>query len=240
MTKVVVERLGPVREAEVEAVLSTLRRLYEAVEDPPLLVYLVLASDRERFASLLASIHDLWGVESSPSFERFEAAHDAYTGAPRLVVCLEPLRALPREAAEGVVLHEAAHTVLHGSLDAYLAPRGVVEEAAKLAGPGPSLDLAYLAAAAVKDYEASSLLLSAGFRREARAHVLHLLSQREGLEEEWRLSLGLGAPALHLAEVLKPLCCAAPLLGDAEVAMAAEAYTSHLPARARRGLRELV
>ncbi|MCX8205130.1 MAG: hypothetical protein N3H31_05715 [Candidatus Nezhaarchaeota archaeon] len=240
MTKIVVERLGEVEEAEVTAMLTTLRRLYDAVEEPPLLVYLVIASDRARFSSLLAYLHDLWGVKSSPSFEGLEATHDAYAGAPRLIACLEPLKALPSEVVEGIVLHEAAHTILHGSLEAYSAPRRVLEEAARLMGPEHAFNLAYLTATAVKDYEASKLLISLGFHREAKAHVLYLLSRREGLKEEWELSLKLNIPLLHLAEVLKPLCCAAPLLGDVEVEEGVEGYTSHLPAWARRGLREVI
>jgi len=239
LTKLVVEKLGRVEEAEVEALLATLRRLYGSVEDPPLLVYVVVAGDRRSFNSFLASLHSRWRVASTPGFEGFEAAHDAYTGVPRLALCLEELRVLPRLVVDGVVLHEAAHTVLHGCLDAYSPPRGVLRAAEELE-PRLRLELAYLAAASVKDYEASKLLVERGFHEEARAYVLHELAKLGGLEAEWRASLQLGVPLLHLAELLKPLCCAAPLLSDGAVVEAVEAYLAHLPSWASEALRRLV
>ena len=239
MTKLVVERLGRVEEGEAEALLATLRRLHEAVEEPPPLVYVVLASSRGLFNLFMHSIHSGWGVASAPGFEGFEAAHDAYTGVPRLTLCLEELRKLPSRAVDGVVLHEAAHTVLHGSLDSYLPAGGALRAAEEL-DPRLSLELTYLAASSVKDREATELLVNLGFREEAKAYVLHALSKRRGLEAEWRAAVEAGVPLLHVAELLKPLCCAAPLLSDEAVAGGCDAYLAHLPASASRALRELV
>jgi hypothetical protein len=239
LTKLVVERLGLVEEGEVEAILATLRRLYEAVREPPSLVYVVLASSRSLFNLFMSSIHLNYEVASTPGFEGFEAAHDAYTGVPRLALCLEELRKLPSRAVDGVVLHEAAHTVLHGSLDSYLPASGALR-AAEALDPRLSLELTYIAASSVKDWEATELLVNLGFREEAKAYALHALSKRGGLEAEWRMAVEAGVPLLHLAELLKPLCCASPLLSDEVVAGSCDAYLAHLPASASKALRELV
>jgi len=234
-----VSYVGPVDREWAARVLVRLRGLYAKVEEPPPLVYVVLVHAASSFKSHLELLHREAGVVSSPAYEGYEAAHDAYTGAPRLTLCLELLKRLPSSVADGIVLHEAAHTVLHGSLEAYMPPRAVVDAAGALLGPGLAYDLAYLASTAVKDYEASRLLVDLEFRGEAEAYVLHLLSMREGLNAEWETSSQLGVGILHLAELLKPLCCAVPLLSEADVAEAVEAYLSHLPSQTSKALRSL-
>ena len=48
------------------------------------------------------------------------AMHDAYYGWPRIHICLELLKKLSRDVWIGGLLHEAAHGILHGSIEYYL------------------------------------------------------------------------------------------------------------------------
>ncbi|MCS7140469.1 MAG: hypothetical protein N3F04_05205 [Candidatus Nezhaarchaeota archaeon] len=240
MTKLIIERLGVLSEAEVESSLSILRRFYNTINDPPPLVYVLIVGNRSSFLSLLTTLHQTYCVQNVQSYENFEAAHNAYTGAPQIIICLESLRKLSHKVAEGILLHEAAHTVLHGFLEAYLAPINLIHEAAKLIGLEQAANLVYAVAMAVKDYEASKLLVDLGLRAEAKMYALHLLSKTKDLEEEWKISLRLNLALLHLAELLKPLCCAIPILPDPEVHEAIDTLTSHLPLTVKCRLRGLI
>lgn len=106
------------------------------------------------------------GIETSGD-EAFICSHDAWRESPRLLICIEKLLALSPTARLGVLRHEAAHTVLHGSLAYYvfrLLPDCV--ELARAKGIGLMLlqQVLYHCAMAVKDFEVSRLLLLQGYR----------------------------------------------------------------------------
>ncbi len=241
MTKIALSLLGSVDPSWASWAQSLLEKLYLKVEKHPLLVYLVIAHSKLLFKSYLMTTHLETGVASAPAFEEFEASHDAFLGAPRIVLCEESLRNLPRHVQAGVILHEGAHSVLHGELRSYtLTPPPLLRDVeAKLQAPqGYSVNLLYLFSTAVKDYEATELLLELGFREEAKDYVIYALEPSPRLVEDWKLAsaAGIFLRLVHLAELLKPLCCASPLMEDGEVKTRALSMTSHLPTAYADGL----
>jgi hypothetical protein len=99
--------------------------------------------------------------------EAFICSHDAWRGFPRLLVCIERLSALSRVARLGALRHEVAHTVLHGALVYYVLR--VPQDCLQLArAKGVDLTMLrqvlYYCATAVKDFEATRLLLGRGYR----------------------------------------------------------------------------
>jgi len=161
VTKVLVTRVGPVDVGWSSWAVGLLKELYGRVEEPPYLVYVVVVHDAPTFRSLVSSIHEEVGALSPPAYEEYEAVHDAYTGAPRIVLCEELIRRRPMRAQAGAILHEGAHSVLHGELRFYEVSLSL---ASRLGLGGLSLSALYLLSVAVKDYEATRLLVDVGFR----------------------------------------------------------------------------
>ena len=99
--------------------------------------------------------------------EAFICSHDAWRGSPRLLVCMERLSALSPMARLGALRHEVAHTVLHGALVYYVLriPLDCLQLAqAKGVDLTMLQQVLYYCATAVKDFEATRLLLSRGYR----------------------------------------------------------------------------
>ncbi len=106
------------------------------------------------------------GIKTSGD-EAFICSHDAWRESPRLLICIERLSALSPMAREGVLRHEAAHTVLHGGLAYYVfrLPPDCIE-LARTKGMDLTLlqQVLYHCATAVKDFEVTRLLLRQGYR----------------------------------------------------------------------------
>lgn len=99
--------------------------------------------------------------------EAFICSHDAWRGSPRLLICIEKLFALSAMARLGALRHEAAHTVLHGTLAYYVfrIPPNCLG-LAKAKGIDLTLlqQVLYYCATAVKDFEVTMLLLRQGYQ----------------------------------------------------------------------------
>jgi hypothetical protein len=99
--------------------------------------------------------------------DAFICSHDAWRGHPRLLINLEKLFALSPTARLGTIRHEAAHTVLHGALAYYVfrIPPDCLELArAKDMDMAVLQQVLYYCSVAVKDFEATRLLLNVGYR----------------------------------------------------------------------------
>ena len=119
-----------------------------------------------QLATFLESEKAELGIKTSGD-EAFICSHDAWRGFPRLLICLERLLALSPTARLGALRHEAAHTVLHGSLAYYVfrLPPSSVELAQAKGMELPLLQqVLYYCAVAVKDLEVTRLLLHQGYR----------------------------------------------------------------------------
>mgnify|MGYP000097139625 CR=1 FL=1 len=229
MVKLSTSYVGPIDREWAAHALRRLLGLYAKVEEPPLLVYVVFVHDAPTFKSYLALLHEEAGVASAPAYDGYEATHDAFTGAPRITLCEELIKREPEAVQDGIILHEGAHSVLHGELRFYEAGRYLRLLLDRGVPQVKALNLLYLLSVAVKDYEATKLLVEKGFVEPAKAYAQRLLKRSEESLHEWGLSLRLGLEDVHLAELLKPLCCSAPLARDVAILEAAKFYVSHLP-----------
>ena len=154
------------------------------------------------------------GIDTSGD-EAFICSHDAWRGYPRILICMEKLSALSPIAQLGALRHEAAHTVLHGALAYYIyrLPPDCLELAeAKGLDQAWLRQLLYYCSAAVKDFEASRLLLQNGYRDCQLAFVQ--AQSVPSLEDELAWLLAKRHPQarlLFLAAQLKPLLLSWPL-----------------------------
>lgn len=167
--------------------------------------------------SFLAAQSKAAGVKSIGFDEDFYAYHHAWLGLPSITVSVEKLKTLTPELADACIRHEVAHSVLHGEIRYYIIPilppyrrlREVCEPSEDFL-----LDLTYLTAVAVKDYEATKLLYSHNYRVDQVRYAEHLLD--EGFETTlWKIvEHHSQAKALFLTSSLKVPFCIKPLLNQ--------------------------
>jgi len=133
---------------------------------------------------------------------------------------VEKLNTLPPVLADACIRHEVAHSVLHGEIRYYVIPIPLpyrrLREACKLSDEY-LLDLTYLTAVAVKDYEATKLLYSHNYRVDQLQYAEHLLD--EGLETTiWKIAEHHPqAKALFLTGILKVPFCIKPLIDQQNI-----------------------
>ena len=219
MVRIVVCRFGGVEEGFVQRVLGVLNDCFgrvgaEAVEIVDVYVF-------ERSSSMNAFVNDekrKLGIGTSAFEESFLAVHDAWRGTPRIMVAHDKMLHVPELVGTGALRHEAAHAVLHGSLEYYSFPAPV--SLLELEGRGVvsrqiTMDLVYLASVAVKDFEVTRLLYEKGYVEDQLAYNEYYLKPSEEELTAWKLAeKNKTAKLLFLVSALKTACCAAPLLKD--------------------------
>ena len=142
---------------EESRVVTVLRRVYERVGGGGYAELHLYPSRWEMEAALLEEARER-GVRVDAVFP---VMHEAWTGLPRIHVAPSELEGLG-EAGEAFLVHEAFHSVLHGSLEYYmvsLPPASSDEEWVA----------AYIAATSLKDLEVHMEMKKHGFRRELLA-----------------------------------------------------------------------
>lgn len=218
-TRIVVSKFGTVESAHVDYIQGIMQECYLQLK--PHDVSLVDLYIFEKSSSLEAFIEREsreMGVASASFSERFFAMHAAYSGIPRISVCLERMKNLPELVQEGGIRHEVGHSVLHGSLLYYLLPfpQALSELVARQKiSQQYAFNLLYLASIAVKDYEVSRLLRNRGFIEDQIVYSKHLLTFTEDDRLSWEISRNLPqAKILYLVSCLKTAACAIPFLTD--------------------------
>jgi len=219
LVRIVVSKHGRVYDNELVEILSIMQECYGRLT--PHDVSLVELHIFERSSSIEAFLKiesDELGVTITPFTESFFAMHDAWRGIPRIAICLEKIRTLPRPVRIGGIRHEVAHTVLHGGLEYYVIPTppALLEIADQFnLSSEYTRNLLYLVSIAVKDYEVTRLLYNRGYVEDQVEYVKFLLKASEEDVTSWGLSRG--KPLLEilcLISSLKTVGCAAPLLND--------------------------
>ena len=148
--------------------------------------------------------------------EEFICTHDAWRGYPRIIFCFERLAKLSRLARLGAVRHEAAHSVLHGSLEYYIfrIPEDCRHIAMIKGIDSTVLDQAlYFLSVAVKDFEATRFLVQHDYIGCQFAFALEWLQPSEEDKSAWKLAAA-NRQAKFVCEtaLLKPTLFAHPLL----------------------------
>lgn len=148
--------------------------------------------------------------------EEFICSHDAWRGYPRVICSLDRLTKLNKLGRLGAIRHEAAHSALHGSLEYYIfrIPDECRHTAAIKALEPPVLDQAlYYVSVAVKDFEATRLLVQHDFIDCQFNFALEWLKPSEQDKSAWKLAqTNRQAKFIYLTTLLKPMLFAHPLL----------------------------
>jgi len=148
--------------------------------------------------------------------EEYICSHDAWRGYPRIMFCFEKLAKLNRLARLGAVRHEAAHSVLHGSLEYYIfrIPEDCRHTAMIKAIDSAVLDQAlYYLSVAVKDFEATRFLVQHDYISCQFAFALEWLQASEEDRLAWNAAkANRQAKFVYQTALLKPTLFAHPLL----------------------------
>lgn len=215
--KIVVSKFGEVGAEEIDHTVAIMKECYDRLAPHEVtLVDLYVFERSSSTEAFLAKEFKEVGVVSAPLDELFFAMHDAWRGTPRIVLCLEKMKKLPKLVQTGGIRHEVGHSVLHGSLRYYLLtlPPVLLDLSERF---NLSLDyvtnLLYLVSIAVKDYEVSRLLHERGYVEDQVAYTKHVLTVSQSDVLSWKISRGKPlAEALCLISLLKATSCAVPLL----------------------------
>jgi len=148
--------------------------------------------------------------------DEFICSHDAWRGYPRVICSLDRLTKLNKLGRLGAIRHEAAHSALHGSLEYYIfrIPDECRHTAAIKGLEPPVLDQAlYYVSVAVKDFEATRLLVQHDFIDCQFTFALEWLKPSEQDKSAWKLAqTNRQAKFIYLTTLLKPMLFAHPLL----------------------------
>ena len=217
LVHIVVSKFGEIDVEEIERITETMQECYSGLAPHEVsLVDLFLFKRSSSTEAFFAKECRKVGVASTPFNELFFALHDAWRGIPRITLCLERMKKLPRLVKMGGIHHEVGHSILHGNLRYYLLsfPPELLQIADQFNFPFEYLtNLLYLVSIAVKDYEVTRLLYQRGYVEDQVAYVKYLLAVSEDDILSWKLSRGKPpAEALCLISYLKAAGCAAPLL----------------------------
>ena len=142
------------------------------------------------------------------------AMHDAYRGWPRIYICIELLKNLPRDVWIGGVIHEAGHAVLHGSpiYYYYSIPDKLLETFKKLnIETERQLNILYHISVAVKDYEVTKYLVENGFSDYQYPFIIYNLKIDEVELKLWRLLTNYISRIEYILRIMKGIAAAIPL-----------------------------
>lgn len=213
------EVIGRVEDEIIRHVLLVLEDFYGRLREElrPELVEVKLFPTRDRMLAFLASESP---QTSHPFDEAYIAMHEAWTGIPKIHVCAEDFKRLPRKVFDAALLHEAGHSALHGNPKYYVVtiPASLAEE---FRGRGFTEEevmlLAYLEASSLKDLEVSSLLKSLGYLENQAVFILYNLEVEEEEVAAWKIaSHNPKTRLLYLAHMLKALATSIPFLSEPE------------------------
>lgn len=120
----------------------------------------------------------------------FLATHDAWRGYPRVHICQERPMGIPRSVVQGVIHHEIAHALKHGTLEFYTFTfsKGLQEAARSRGLDMPHLQqCVYFLSVAIKDREVVEWLAQTGLGPSQVALLRHLLSETEEERQAWEV-----------------------------------------------------
>ncbi len=150
---------------------------------------LMVWKNMNKYQAFSRSEKDALGVVTGEETE-FLATHDAWRGYPRIHICQERLTGIPSSIIQGVVHHEIAHALNHGTLEFYTFTfsKGL-QEAARSHGLDMSLlqQCVYFLSVAIKDREVVQWLARIGLGLSQVALLRHLLSETEEEHQAWEV-----------------------------------------------------
>ena len=190
--------VGRVPNGFKSGVESILREFYARASTKyrvPIIVEVVVYGSTDLLLSSLVSEASSLGVSI---ISIYPVMHEAWRGLPRIHVNYEECSKLPESVLKAMLVHEAAHSVLHGDVRAYMLSLPFLSASESL------LKAAYMASTAVKDYEVSRLLADIGYVDELRSYIQYYAGElaKASCDDPFSAleALKLLAPAVVLGE----------------------------------------
>lgn len=159
-----------------------------AFPDPLPALHLMVWKNMDKYQAFSRSEKEALGVVTGEEAE-FLATHDAWRGYPRIHICQERLTGIPGSVIQGVVHHEIAHALNHGTLEFYTFTFSKeLQKAARSHGLDMSVfqQCVYFLSVAIKDREVVRWLAQIGLGFSQVALLRHLLSETEEEHEVWK------------------------------------------------------
>ncbi len=175
MVEIIVSRYGEVPESFIETLERVLATFYGSRPEPPFVEVVVYGPGRSP-SELLYEEAAALGVLVLGSYP---VSHEAWMGWPRIHVDYRRCSELDEETLEAILVHEAAHSVLHGSRDYYLLRVG--EESLEPLGVY-ALEALYVASTVVKDLEVHRYLVESGYREHVERYAEYSVGGASGLD----------------------------------------------------------
>ncbi len=150
-----------------------------------LMVWKTLSS----FQAFNRSEKEALGVVTGEETE-FLATHDAWRGYPRIHICQERLTGIPDSVIQGVVHHEIAHALKHGTLEYYTFTfTKELQDAAQSCGLDMALlqQCVYFLSVAIKDREVVQGLAQIGLGWSQVVLLRHLILETEEEGQVWEV-----------------------------------------------------
>ena len=202
ITRINLVKHGNVPKEFIDLVLSILRTFYTAVgANIPLVdlhVYETVISKRTYI--------ELEGLRRGVSISGdFIVLHEAWSGIPRIHICYEELKDMDLSLIKALIIHEAAHSVLHGSIIYYTITPSL--EVMELLGREKALVATYIVSTAVKDYEVTKFLIRHGYLPYVLIYVDYVVSGAKGLGSDF-------LSKLQLIKLVTPLVALKEVIGE--------------------------
>lgn len=168
--------VGLVDEEFKHYVEDVAREFYEKAGGEPELLEIYVYSTSVRKRAFMLMEMELLGIQVLGDFM---VMHEAWRGWPRIHVDYEQCRDLDRKIIKALLLHELAHSKLHGSPYYYMLSldNSLLD---KYGFKAPLL--LYLASITVKDLEVIELLLNLGYVEDVRVYAELLTRDIAGIE----------------------------------------------------------
>jgi hypothetical protein len=202
MATIHVTKQGEISQPVLEEIQAIMGECYEVVGEP------------------MSDSIDLHMVEKS-SGETFFATHDALHGKPKVTVYLDKLLEMPQLIRLAGIRRQAAHSVLHGSLEYYLikVPEDLIRAMKQYNLPEDCISaFLYSAGMAAKEYEVSRLLYGKNYVEDQAAYAKYILVPSAEEVLAWKLaSRDKLEKIFHLASVIRDISCAVPLIQDEQI-----------------------
>ncbi len=207
---------GRVSAGAKNEIVNTLKNCYKSFgHRVPYKVEVLITDTEAILADYIRQEKFKMGIIENKSEESI-CLYDIIKGYPRITLAVEYLEKYSKNAKLGLIRHQAAHTVLHGSLE-YTIPDDL-----RQIGMVKGIELGTLEVAlqklslAVKDCEASKLLIEHEFTNCQLAFALEWIQPKI----DPRLSIKLQQQKtdrqqkfIHYIELLKPVLYSLPLIG---------------------------
>lgn len=216
-----VERHGHIPDEEAGSIIALLEECYGRLQPDCLgLVEIMLFESDSLWRAHASSERRKAGVSSAEFDDAFIAAHEAWTGIPRISISLERKQDLAQPVWEGALRHEAGHSILHGSLEYYALPMPKALHRAGESFPNlvPHLrDILYLLSLAVKDMEVARLLISSGYIEDQVTYARFTMKASQQDIDAWAIaSFAREARVLCLAGRLKDIASGVMLATESQ------------------------